>query len=81
MSKFNSGDKVKIVRNPPNPERCGLEGKIVALREGWAPNTQAIADGGALPQPRKQWKYDVQVDCPPQDFLLHDLDEEWLELP
>ena len=80
MSKFNIGDRVKIASCPPKPERCGLEGRVVAVREVWAANTQAVVDGGELPQPGRQWKCDVQIDCPPQDSFLHDLDEEWLEL-
>ena len=80
MPKFKRGDKVKIVKHPTNPIYCGLGGKISDMREGLGPNTHGVADGSEIPQPGKQWKYDVQKDCPPDDFVVRDLEEEWLEL-
>ena len=80
MLKFKKGDKVKIVRHPTKSHYCGLEGKISDMHEGLGPNTRGVADGSKIPQPGKQWKYDVQIDCPPSDFVLRDLEEDWLEL-
>ncbi len=79
MPKFQTGDKVKIVKHPTQPDYCGLEGKVSAIHEGLKPNTRGVAKGDSIPQPDKQWKYDIQIDCPPPVFVYY-LDEEWIEL-
>ena len=79
MSKFQRGDKVKVVKHP-KPEYLGLEGKVTDVREGIKGVTQPVPDGGSLPQLGKQYKYDVYVG--PQaagSGTLLDLAEDWLE--
>ena len=75
MSKFQPGDKVKIIRHPTRPEYCGLEGKVSNVREGLKGVTQPVPDGGILPALGKQDKYDIDVG----PHTVYDLLEEWLE--
>ena len=64
MSKFQQGDKVKIVEHPTKPEYCGLEGKITYVREG--PKGVDVLnlwqmEGPRVPSLDKQDQYDIDV--------------------
>ena len=80
MYEFKKNDKVKIVNHPTKPHYCGLEGEIIEVREGLGPSTHGIAISSEIPQPVKQWKYVVQIDCPSGELVVYDLEGEWLEL-
>ena len=76
MPRFQEGDKVMVMCHP-KPHYRGLEGTISRAYDALAPNTRAVTESGALPEPGVQPKYDVKIEGLPD--LLTDLYEGWLK--
>ena len=68
------------IRRHSKGHYCGQNGKIFDVREELGPNASPVTDSVPLLQPAIRLRKDVQIGCPPQEFFVHDWEQEWLEL-